>query len=364
MPHSTSYDIVIIGAGIMGLLTAHELAPSHARILILDQQQAGKESSWAGGGILSPLYPWRAHCDLQPLFLWSLKNYPDLIKTLHQNSGVNPEWLPSGLLTLNTQDANNAHSWAQKNQLSIESLNNDQLKKQHPNLNAKLDSALLLNFVAQVRNPRLLQALIATLAQKSNITLRENQPVIHIKKHASQITQIKTPDHLISANHFIFCSGAWSQKLLSPLTPSLPIEPVLGQMLVLKPKKNLIHSIILHEDHYLIPRQDGLILVGSTLEKNHFNKTTTDSAKHFLLNKAHAIIPELAQAECIHHWAGLRPYAPEGIPLIGQLPLFHNAWINAGHFRNGLTLAPASCRLLADLILQRTPIINPIPYQV
>ena len=343
----SSYDFIIVGAGIMGLLTAYELAPTQARILIVDQQQAGQESSWAGGGILSPLYPWRAPDVIQPLFLQSLKHYPNLIEALQQQSGIDPQYWPCGLSILNPPDSDDAFHWAQEKKLPIH----------------LIEKNLWLPFVAQVRNPRLLKALLNTLQKKSNIQLIEYQPILDFKKSNEKIISIHTPQQSFMAEHFIVCAGAWTNELLKPLNIHLPIEPVLGQMILLKPAEKILNHILLKDDCYLIPRQDGLILVGSTVEKTQFNKHITPSARNVLWQSALNICPSLSSAERVTQWAGLRPGTPEGIPYIGRVTPFENLWINAGHFRNGLTLAPASCQLLADLILKKSPALDPIPYQ-
>ena len=342
------YDFIIIGAGIMGLLTAYELAPTGARILLIDRQQAGRESSWAGGGILSPLYPWRAHNAIQPLFLQSLQRYPNLIQTLHHHSGIDPHYWPCGVSILNPPDRDQAIEWAQAQQLPI----------------TTIEKNLWLPFVAQVRNPRLLQALLSTLKQKPNIELIEHQPIVDFKKSNQTIISIQTQQQAFTAQQFIVCSGAWTSELLKPLNIHLSIEPILGQMLLVKTATDLLDHIVIKNDAYLIPRKDQFILIGSTVERTQFNKHITPSAKKYLWQKALDIHPSLSSAEIVTQWAGLRPGTPEGIPYIGRVTPFENLWINAGHFRNGLTLAPAACQLLADLILQKSPTIDPTPYQV
>ena len=364
-----NYDFVIVGAGIMGLLTAYELAHTHARILIIDQQHAGRESSWAGGGILSPLQPWTLPNALEPLLHDSFIRYPLLIEQLYKSSGIDPEYLICGLLSLNSEINNHSIEWAQTMPKTVrweaKILSSELLQKNYPHINTNaFQQGLLLPTIAQVRNPRLLQSLLKTLSTFPNITLLENQTVQPLQPSTQRkITQLTTVQEKINCDQVILCSGAWSAPLLQPLLGyALPIKPVLGQMLVMHPKKFLFNSIILHKDHYLIPRKDGRILVGSTLENCQFKKTTTASAKEKLFSIAQYICPELAHASIEAQWAGLRPYAPEGIPYIGRLSDYDNVWMNAGHFRNGLTLAPASSGLLADLLLNRKPKLDPTPY--
>src|SRR5690606_215400 len=115
---------------------------------------------------------------------------------------------------------------------------------------------------------------------------------------------------------------------------------------------------------YVIPRADGRVLAGSTLEEAGFDKTTDAAARESLWHSATSIIPALADCEVEHHWAGLRPGSPDGVPFIGQVPGMPGIYVNAGHYRNGLVLAPASTRLLVDEMLGRSPIIDPTPYRL
>jgi glycine oxidase len=121
---------------------------------------------------------------------------------------------------------------------------------------------------------------------------------------------------------------------------------------------------VLMDGRYVIPRNDGRILAGSTLEEAGYDKTTTAEARESLYDSALRIIPALAECPVEHHWAGLRPGSPDGIPFIGAVPGIGGLHVNAGHYRNGLVLAPASTRLLVDQLLGRTPIVDPEPYRL
>jgi len=133
-------------------------------------------------------------------------------------------------------------------------------------------------------------------------------------------------------------------------------------MLLFEMPQLTINSIVLAAGRYLIPRRDGMLLAGSTLEYSGFDKSATDEARTELLQSARLLLPALAEVEPIGQWAGLRPGAPQGVPFIGKLPFWRNLYVNAGQFRNGLVLAPASTRVLADSLLNRIPILDPTPY--
>ena len=144
----------------------------------------------------------------------------------------------------------------------------------------------------------------------------------------------------------------------------LAVEPVRGQMVMFETRPGLLRHITLHEGYYLIPRQNGLVLIGSTLEYTGFNKETTSEARELLVERAISLAPVLADYEVIRHWAGLRPGTSDGIPFIGKHPGIDGLFVNAGHFRNGVVMAPASAQLLVDILLERDSFTGIQPYSL
>ena len=214
--------------------------------------------------------------------------------------------------------------------------------------------------VAQLRNPRLVKACRGAI--EGRVTIHEQTTVTRLLTQSGRIQGVDTTSGRFSAPNVIVCTGAWTGKLLQPYIASPEIEPVLGQMILFRSQPGAISRIVLRQDRYVIPRRDGRVLVGSTLEHRGYDKQTTESAKAAL--KAYAIdhFPVLQQAEIEHHWAGLRPGSPKGIPYIGPVPGVEGLYLNAGHFRNGVVLGPASARLISDIALDLTPILPPSLY--
>jgi len=359
-------DFVIIGAGINGLLVARELASVGAEVVLVEKGSCFQEASWAGGGIVSPLYPWRYSHPVTALASWAQDFYPELAASLFANTGIDPEYSRSGLLMLDADDEAAALRWARLNERRMERVGSDFIYSHEPLLAPKFKSGLWMPDVANIRNPRLGRALVAELLAASNISFSQNSQVSQFECSDGHISAIKveTPDgqKRIAADQFVLCAGAWSGQLAGLIHVKLAVEPVKGQMLLYRLPKSLVTSIVLTQGHYLIPRRDGYLLAGSTLEYQQFDKTPTSVARNSLQQAAHDLLPQLREFEPISHWAGLRPAAPRGVPFIGVMPGFENLYVNAGQFRNGLVLAPASARLLADLILGREPIIDPAPY--
>jgi glycine oxidase len=167
----------------------------------------------------------------------------------------------------------------------------------------------------------------------------------------------------LSADNYVVTAGAWSKQLLGKYALKLDIKPMRGQMLLFKFDQPLLHQIVLQQDLYLIPRRDGHLLAGSTVEDVGFDKNTTQSAHDMLRSRAEAVLPQLRGMPLVQHWAGLRPASPHNIPTIGRHPELDNCFINSGHFRYGVTMAPASVEILLNDIMVRQQPYDVTPYQ-
>jgi glycine oxidase len=361
MTHTT--DITLIGGGVIGLLTARALINAGASVTIIDKALLGQESSWAGGGILLPLYPWRQAEAISQLAVHSLSLYPSLATQLFEDTNKDPEWTPCGLLITKNPDINDAIAWCQQHGIRFQPAEDALFN----NLVTQTEQPLWLPDIAQARNPRLVKSLKQDLINKG-VTLIENCELTAIRQVQNTITHIETSTGLYPVKDVIISAGAWTgalfQKLFKGLMASPTIAPVKGQMLLFEAEAGLLPSMVLDGDHYLIPRRDGKILAGSTVEHDGFNKHTTDTARNDLTDFALSLLPALKHAPLLHHWAGLRPGTELGIPYIDRHPDISNLSINAGHFRNGLVMGPASAQLMVDLLLNLPTSVDPEPYRL
>ncbi|SIN63170.1 glycine oxidase ThiO [Vreelandella aquamarina] len=356
-------DFLIIGGGVIGMMTALQLADAGQNITLVERGACGKEASWAGGGIVSPLYPWRYGEPVSQLSRWSEGVYPTLALRLLEETGIDPEYRQKGLLYLNVDDDDAALRWARQLGKPLERVDASFVHQKEPEAAAPEGSALWMPTLGSVRNPRLGQALRARLAAMPNVTLIEQCSVQGFIQRQGRMVGVDTNQGEQLAEQLVVCGGAWAAQLLEGLNVRLPVRPVKGQMIAYQAPPGLVQRVVLKDGRYVIPRSDGLLLVGSTLEEAGFDKATDEEALASLKRSAENIIPALADCPVAHHWAGLRPGSPEGIPFIGALPDFPNVFVNAGHYRNGLVLAPASTHLLADQLLGRKPLMDPTPYQ-
>ncbi|MFB9866068.1 glycine oxidase ThiO [Vreelandella sulfidaeris] len=357
-------DFLIIGGGVIGMMTALQLADAGQQVTLVERGECGKEASWAGGGIVSPLYPWRYATEVSQLSRWSEGVYPSLALRLLEETGIDPEYRQKGLLYLKVDDADAALHWAHQLGKPLERVGAGFVRDKEPGVAVTDEGALWMPTLGSVRNPRLAKALKARLSAMAQVTLHEQCDVSGFVYQDGQVVGVASSQGSLTAGQIVVCGGAWAGALLAQLGVQLPVKPVKGQMIAYQAPKGLVQRVVLKDGRYIIPRADGLLLVGSTLEDVGFDKTTDALALASLRQSAEAILPALADCPVAHQWAGLRPGSPEGIPFIGALPGWPNVFVNAGHYRNGLVLAPASTHLLVDQLLGREPLIDPAPYQL
>jgi len=350
-----SSDTLIIGAGIIGLGLAFELLQRGAKVTILERGVCGGESSWAGGGILSPLCPWDYSEQVTRLTRYGAARFPAWAQTLHQTSGIDPEYEISGMLVLPPFDTQTAQHWCATHDVSLLQISDlDMLPVQ--------SDALYLPQVAQVRNPRLMQAL-RNRVEALGGRIIEHCEVKSLQASADCVSSLSTSAETFNADNYILTAGAWSKQVLGQHALQLDIKPVRGQMLLFKFPEPPVRHIVLQGDLYLIPRRDGHLLVGSTLEDVGFDKSITPAAHDSLRQRAEAVLPSLLDMPLVQHWAGLRPASPHNLPTIGRHPRLQNLFLNSGHFRYGVTMAIASVEILLNEMNDMPQTLDVTPYR-
>lgn len=356
-------DIIILGGGIIGMLTARELSMRGARVRILEKGEVAKESTWAGGGIISPLYPWRYPDSVTLLAKSSQASYPGFCSSLLESTGIDPEYTVNGLLIAGAEDTETAIQWKAQHSINLQAVNRNQIKELEPAWALPPDEALWMESVGQVRNPRLAKSLLADIKQRG-VRIDTRSEALELVTTDGNVTGVRTTQGIQKADTYVVCTGAWTGKFLGSLAHRPRIDPVRGQMILFHTKPGVISRMVLEENRYIIPRRDGRVLFGSTLEHTGFDKSTTQAAREELVLIATQRFPVLKNYAIEKQWAGLRPASPAGVPYITRHPDLANLYVNAGHFRNGVVLGPASATLMADLIQNRRSFIDPAYFSI
>lgn len=358
-------DVLVIGGGIVGSAIAWRLAKDGLSVTLLDKGEIGRESSWAAGGMLTPVHLAEYPPALVGVCGASLALYEPLCREVAALSGVDPEYRVTGLLLLVSDDtgeeaARELEVWKRERNQPVERLTRDEAVAVEPNLNPKIRRALRLPDIAQIRNNRMAVAL-AEAARKKGAEIRANTPVTGFLRVPGRVTGVKTPRGDIYAGTTVLAAGSWSAELMKPLGLDLKVKPIKGQILLAGGAPDFCRHMILDGESYLIARADGRILVGSTLEDVGFDKSVTLGTIGDLAERGARLMPGLAKLPMVTSWAGLRPATPDRLPYLGKGPV-DNLIVATGHYRNGILLAPITAEIVADLLAGQSSDIDLTPF--
>lgn len=353
-------DVVIIGGGVIGLSAAFELAESGISVRVLEQGTPGREASWAGAGMLPPGNPDVATGSEPLLRGHSHRLWPDWAARVTERSGIAIEFARCGGVEVRLGSSPTAldeeiATW-QREGVAVEPLTVSDLRERFPHLSPDITAAYALPEWGQVRNPRLLKALIAA-CEARGVTISSGQPVTGFERRGDRIVAARTTAGPVAAESFVIAGGAWSGELLRQVGIEIPIEPIRGQIVLLDHHPIVLRGIIQSDSRYLVPRADGRILIGATEEHAGFVKANTSEGVRGLLEFATQLVPGLAAARFEQCWSGLRPHRAGGLPVIGRAPLAENVIVAAGHFRAGLQLSPVTAVLVRQLVCGQPPLL-------
>jgi glycine oxidase len=350
-------DVVVIGAGLIGLAIAFELAERGATVRLYDRGEPGRAASWAGAGMLAPYTERVANEALLEFCASSLREYPAFVDRVRAASGIDPRLRLDGVVHAAFNDADMerlrraAHELAARN-VAAETLDRPAILSAEPWLGSHVAGGLIVSGEGCVDN-RLLGRALVSACQKRGV-LVERSSALRAECDERRVLGVSTDHGFVAAGAIVNACGAWASQLQGIPAPCVPpIEPIKGEMLALGAPLNFVRHATWVAGAYLVPREDGRLLVGATVESVGFDERVTARGMHELLHAALSSAPSLGSFAVTETWAGLRPGTPDGLPFLGATPI-EGFFLACGHYRNGILLAPASARATADAIENKT----------
>jgi len=344
-----TWDVIVVGGGIIGLTLSRELKKNGASVLLVERGEVGREASYAAGGML-------ANCGdesvpaLKPLADASAAMYPEFVNELQDESGINPDLRSNGTLLFPASEvAADEIPDAQPLPEPIETL--------EPALATGDRDAVFLRERSVC--PRSLLKAAHKAALHRGVDISQGESVLRVDLADDRVIGVSSTKTSFLAPKMVNCAGAWAGEVLPR---EFPTRPVKGQMLCFAlPRREMLRHVVRSPEIYLIPRSDGRLLAGATLEEAGFDKRTVPDIIQRLRRAAVAMMPALSEARILEDWAGLRPGTPDNLPILGatRTPGYYVA---TGHYRDGILLAPVTARAMAQLILGGTSEYNLTPF--
>ncbi len=360
-----SYDVVIVGAGVIGLSTAYFCAAAGLRVLVLERESVASQASGAAAGILTPVGESSHPGPLGELMRRSLEFHRTLAPRLKELTGIDPLFGPLTVLipALGPEEAMRLRTVAERLagfDPRVRWAEVSELRAAEPRLSPEIQGGLLAEGEGQVDAYRLTLAL-ARAAEGAGARLRYT-PVRGLEWAPNGPVRIAAGSGPVAAEFVVLAMGPWTALAGEWLGMPVPVEPLRGQLLRLKLDGPPLAYCVMHGDHYVLSKLDGLVTAGTTEESVGFDPSTTPEARDFILEGVLRLVPGLADARLVNHTACLRPLALDDRPILGPVPGRERILLATGHGRNGILMGPYSGRLVADLILGRTPEVDPAPF--
>jgi len=351
-----SFDVAVAGAGLIGASIALELAQAGLKVAVFDRGEPGREASWASAGILSPAPESPAMISMVPLAKASMNLYPSLVANVEEISGEKVGFRPKGTIDVffNKEaiaDLSTLIALHHGMGLKAEPLRPEDARELEPSLSPELEAAALRPDEASIDNRAFTHALLSA-AKKSGVEIFSGKSVTGIVKERNRCAGLKLGNETVNAKWTVIAAGCFSTEI-EGVKEFAPVRPAKGQMVSLRADGVEIERVIWGEKIYLVPRNDGRILAGATVEYVGFDKQITAGGIEKILSAAIEVIPEFANARIEETWAGLRPDSPDHLPILGPTEI-EGLMIATGHFRSGVLLTPITARLIRQWITERS----------
>lgn len=347
-------DVAVIGAGIIGLSVAFELAGRGASVRVYDTREPAKAASWAAAGMLAPRTEHLPDAALRELCESSLAAYPQFVEHVRAASGVDPHLRLDGILHTAYGEEAFAQLTAWHDRLETEGhgadlLSRDATLRLEPALGKHVTGALLVHGEGQIDNRRLGRALAAACAARG-VRVHSGVKTLAVDCDSRRVLGVRTDLGYVATDAVVNAAGAWASDIAGVPQACVPdVRPMKGEMLAIEIPAGFVRHTTWIPHGYLVPRSDGRLLVGATSKDVGFDARVTAGGIEALLRAAVTAVPALRDFTVSETWAGLRPATPDERPYLGATPV-HGYFLACGHYRNGILLAPVTARLLADAV--------------
>lgn len=355
-----AYDAVIAGGGIIGASIALELAEAGLKVALYDAREPGREASWASAGMISPAPENAAMISFMPLSMASVALYPHFIERIEKLTGVSVGYRQDGALDVildgdPKEELSTIIAMQHGVGLKAEALNGEKTREFEPALTEEVKAAVFRPEEASM-DTRILSKGAVEAARAAGVQVFANNGAKAIWKETGRCRGLRLENGQVEAKWTIIAAGCFSARI-EGVTPYAPVFPAKGQMVGLRSQEVELKCVLWLEHTYLVPRNDGRIIAGSTIERTGFDHDVTAWGIHRILNGALRLVPGLASARIEETWAGLRPDSPDHLPIIGPTDV-EGLLIATGHFRSGILLAPVTARLIRDWVLKQAVEVN------
>lgn len=347
-------EVLVVGGGLIGCALARELARRGLRVTLVERGQPGEEASWAAAGMLSPQSEGQAAGPFFDLGIESRAMYAEFVRELEEETKLSVAYRRIGVLHCAFSEADRErleerYLWQRRAGFSL-------VERTAAELSAWLEGRIAPEVAGGLFFPedavvdsRLLARALALSAERRGVRILAGTAALRFLISDGVCRGVETAGGPLSAGCVVDAAGAWAG--FDPALPlPVPVEPIRGQIATLRMKGRMLPSVVESDEVYLVPRQDGLVLAGATVERVGFQKEVTAEAVHNLTGAAIRLVPALGQARFVEAWSGLRPGTPDGLPLLGPTAAARGLLFAAGHYRNGVLLTPVTARLVADCV--------------
>ena len=349
---ATTTDVVVIGGGVIGTAVAYHLAGHKVRTWLVDKAQPGQEASAAAAGMLAATSGGSKRGPMYQLKRASQALYPALVRELEERTGIDIEYQTPGIFEILLTEADEQryrrlYELRAEQGHAVSWLSAEAARRHEPSLTPALRAAVHFAADHHLHNGKLARAW-AEAARQRGVSLHPGTTVTEARIRNGRVSEVRVGDDWVSADSVVIAAGSWSAQVGELFELRIPVRPAKGQMLAIR--ANHLRHVIASDDRYLVPRKNGEVILGSTVEFTGYDKDVTLEAVRRLAEWADGVVPGIGKAPLSRCWAGLRPYSPTRRPILGRAPGLENVVLATGHHRNGILLAPITGQLISELI--------------